>query len=111
MAKGVKNQKGYIVEIQGFSAGRGESAIENSQRLADAVRRYLVINNDIPVYRVHVLGLGNAPMQSSDGTAKRVRGARVEVSLLKNDLEQLGAVPISSASPQQSAPSRTPPPQ
>jgi len=98
MANGVKDQKGYIVEIQGFSSGRGESAIENSQRLADAVRRYLVINNDIPVYRVHVLGLGNAPMQSSDGTAaKRVRGARVEVSLLKNDLEQLNAAqPVSN---------------
>jgi outer membrane protein OmpA-like peptidoglycan-associated protein len=118
MANGVKDQKGYIVEIQGFSAGRGASAIENSQRLADAVRRYLVINNDIPVYRVHVLGLGNAPMQSSDGTAKRVRGARVEVSLLKNDLEQLSAT--TSISPataqmdspaQQSAPPSTPPQQ
>ncbi len=131
MASGVKDQKGYIVEIQGFSAGRGESAIESSQRLADAVRRYLVINNDIPVYRVHVLGLGNAPMQSSDGTAKRVRGARVEVSLLKNDLEQLSApmsssptsnitAPATSISPataqmvppaQQSASPSTPPPQ
>ncbi len=134
MASGVKDQKGYIVEIQGFSAGRGESAIESSQRLADAVRRYLVINNDIPVYRVHVLGLGNAPMPSSDGTvAKRVRGARVEVSLLKNDLEQLSAAqpmssgptsninaPATSISPataqmvspaQQSASPSTPPPQ
>jgi outer membrane protein OmpA-like peptidoglycan-associated protein len=132
MANGVKDQKGYIVEIQGFSSGRGESAIESSQRLADAVRRYLVINNDIPVYRVHVLGLGNAPMQSSDGTAKRVRGARVEVSLLKNDLEQLSAAqpvsngptsninaPATSISPataqmvspaQQSASPSTPPP-
>jgi outer membrane protein OmpA-like peptidoglycan-associated protein len=133
MANGVKDQKGYIVEIQGFSAGRGQSAIESSQRMADAVRRYLVIKNDIPVYRVHVLGLGNAPMPSSDGTtAKRVRGAFVEVSLLKNDLEQLSAVPASNgptsnmnapatsispataqtdSPPQQSAPPSTPPPQ
>jgi len=132
MANGIKDQKGYIVEIQGFSAGRGESAIESSQRMADAVRRYLVINNDIPVYRVHVLGLGNAPMPSSDGTAaKRVRGARVEVSLLKNDLEQLSApmsnsptsnmqAPVTSVSPataqmvspvQQSPSPSTPPPQ
>ena len=102
--------------------------------MAEAVRRYLVINNDIPVYRVHVLGLGNTPMQTSDGTpAKRVRGARVEVSLLKNDLEQLNATepvsngptsdmsaPATSISPataqmvspaQQSAPPSTPPQQ
>ncbi len=98
MAKGVKDQKGYIVEVQGFSAGRGATAIEHSQRMAEAVRRYLVINNEIPVYRVHVLGLGNMPMKNSDGTtAKRLRGSRVDVSLLKNDLEQLSsAQPISS---------------
>jgi hypothetical protein len=34
---------------------------------------------------------------------QRVRGARVEVSLLKNDLEQLSAAPGSSASQQQYA--------
>ncbi|MBZ5568416.1 MAG: OmpA family protein [Acidobacteriia bacterium] len=97
MTKDLKDQRGYILEVQGFSAGRGAPAIESSQRMADAVRRYLVINHDIPVYRVHVLGLGNAAIPSSDGTAKRVRGARVEISLLKNDLEQLSAMqPVSS---------------
>lgn len=99
MATGVKDQKGYIVEIQGFSAGRGESAIESSQRMAEAVRRYMVINHEIPVYRVHVLGLGNMPTQSEDGTTKRVRGAFVEVSLLKNDLEQLNVAQPASNSP------------
>ena len=60
-------------------------------------RDYMVINKEIPVYRVHVLGLGNTPMQSEDGTTKRVRGARVEVSLLKNALEQLNAAqPVSN---------------
>ena len=91
MAKGLKDQKGYILEIQGFSAGRGVTAIESSQRMADAVRRYLVINNDVPVYRVHVLGLGNMPTTASDGSKQRVRGARVDVALLKNDLEQLSS--------------------
>jgi outer membrane protein OmpA-like peptidoglycan-associated protein len=130
LASGLKNQKGYILEIQGFSAGRGQSAIEHSQRMAEAVRRYMVINNEVPVYRVHVLGLGNTPIPASDGTAKRVRGTRVEVSLLKNDLEQLSsaqpltpgssmtspnapatAQPVSPAQPQQSAPPSTLPPQ
>jgi outer membrane protein OmpA-like peptidoglycan-associated protein len=91
MAGNLKDQRGYIVEIQGFSSGRGAAAIEQSQRMADAVRRYLVINSDVPVYRVHVLGMGNAPIKAEDGTTQRVRGARVEVSLLKNDLESLQA--------------------
>jgi outer membrane protein OmpA-like peptidoglycan-associated protein len=99
MATGLKDQRGYILEIQGFSAGRGVTAIESSQRMADAVRRYLVINSDVPVYRVHVLGLGNLPTTDADGKTQRVRGARVEVSLLKNDLEQLSsAEPIATGS-------------
>lgn len=98
MSKNLKDQKGYIIEVQGFSAGRGEAAIESSQRMADAVRRYLVIQQEIPVYRVHVLGLGSARLQTAEGTqAPRVRGARVEVSLLKNDLEQLSAPGAGSA--------------
>ena len=102
MASNLKGQRGYIVEIQGFSAGRGAAAIEHSQRMAEAVRRYLVINSDVPVYRVHVLGLGNTPMRTEDGKTERVRGTTVEVSLLKNDLEQLsanGAAPATQNAP------------
>jgi outer membrane protein OmpA-like peptidoglycan-associated protein len=92
MAKTLKDQKGYLVQIQGFSAGRGQTAIENSQRMADAVRRYLVINNDVPVYRLHVLGMGNAQAPSAEGARpQRLRGALVEITLLKNDLEQLSS--------------------
>jgi outer membrane protein OmpA-like peptidoglycan-associated protein len=99
MTQNLKDQKGYIIEVQGFSAGRGEAAIESSQRMAEAVRRYLVIQQEIPVYRVHVLGLGSARLQQANGEqSPRVRGARVEVSLLKNDLEQLSA-PGATASP------------
>jgi outer membrane protein OmpA-like peptidoglycan-associated protein len=94
MSRNLKDQRGYIIEVQGFSAGRGEAAIESSQRMADAVRRYLVIQQEIPVYRVHVLGLGSVRPQSASaegGKPQRMRGAAVEVSLLKNDLEQLSA--------------------
>ena len=99
MAGNLKDQRGYIVEIQGFSAGRGAAAIEQSQRMAEAVRRYLVINSDVPVYRVHVLGMGNAPIKDENGETQRIRGAKVEVSLLKNDLETLTASGSSSSAP------------
>jgi len=96
IAGSLKDQRGYIVEVQGFSAGRGQSAIETSQKMADNVVRYLVINHEVPVYRVHVLGMGNAPVQAqaADEQGKkqqRMRGGRVEISLLKNDLDQLSA--------------------
>jgi outer membrane protein OmpA-like peptidoglycan-associated protein len=99
MAEPVKSQRGYIIEVQGFSSGKGQSAIATSRKMADAVVRYLVENHEIPVYRIYVLGMGNAPAQQTTAEngekPKRMSGGRVEISLLKNDLEQLagGATP------------------
>jgi outer membrane protein OmpA-like peptidoglycan-associated protein len=91
MASTVKGQRGYIIEVQGFSSGRGQTAISNSQKMAESVVRYLVLNHEIPVYRIYLVGMGNAPIANADETAKRVSGGRVEISLLKNDLEQLAS--------------------
>ena len=92
MATGVKGQRGYIIEVQGFSSGKAQAAITNSQKMAESVVRYLVLNHEIPVYRIYLVGMGNAPAPSSDDAkTKRVSGGRVEISLLKNDLEQLSA--------------------
>ncbi len=93
MATSVKGQRGYIIEVQGFSSGKAQSAITSSQKMAESVVRYLVLNHEIPVYRIYLVGMGNAPVATDDATAKpkRVSGGRVEISLLKNDLEQLSA--------------------
>jgi outer membrane protein OmpA-like peptidoglycan-associated protein len=107
MASGVKGQRGYIIEVQGFSSGKGQIAITNSQKMAESVVRYLVLNHEIPVYRIYLVGMGNAPAPTTDETAKtkRISGGRVEISLLKNDLEQLsantGAPATSADQPQQ----------
>src|SRR5213595_600899 len=60
MATPLKDQKGYIIEVQGFSSGRGQAAISNSQAMAQSVVRYLVLNHEIPVYRIYTVGMGNA---------------------------------------------------
>jgi outer membrane protein OmpA-like peptidoglycan-associated protein len=93
MASGVKGQRGYIIEVQGFSSGKGQTAITTSQKMAESVVRYLVLNHEIPVYRIYLVGMGNAPTPTTDETAKtkRISGGRVEISLLKNDLEQLSS--------------------
>jgi outer membrane protein OmpA-like peptidoglycan-associated protein len=110
MATPLKDQRGYIIEVQGFSSRRGQGAIQNSQKMAESVVRYLVLNHDIPVYRIYLLGMGNAPVAAEGGKAKRVSGGRVEISLMKNDLEQLSSVtgtqgsqtaPATPATPQQ----------
>jgi outer membrane protein OmpA-like peptidoglycan-associated protein len=81
IAAQLKGQHGYILEVQGFSSGKGQVAIANSRKMADAVVRYLVQNQEIPAYRLYVLGLGNP-------SAERMSGTRVEVSVMKNDLAQ-----------------------
>ena len=94
MATAVKGQRGYIIEVQGFSSGHGQTAISSSQKMADSVVRYLVLNHEIPVYRIYVVGMGNAPVQAANAgeeKPKRISGGRVEVSLLKNNLEQLAS--------------------
>lgn len=106
MAGNLKGQRGYIIEVQGFSSGKGQAAITTSQKMAESVVRYLVLTHDIPVYRIYLVGMGNAPVPSDDATAKnkRMSGGRVEVSLLKNDLEQLSAntgAPMTSDQQQQ----------
>ncbi len=91
MATPLKDQRSYIIEVRGYAAGRGQAAIRNSQRMADSVVRYLVLSQQIPVYRIYVLSMGDAPAAGEDGTmAKHTSGGRVEVSLMKNDL--VGAV-------------------
>ena len=93
MAGNLKGQRGYIIEVQGFSSGKGQTAIQTSQKMAESVVRYLVLTHDIPVYRIYLVGMGNAPVSADDAskTTKRINGGRVEVSLLKNDLEQLSS--------------------
>ena len=91
MATSLKNQRGYIVEVQGFSPGSGSTAIENSRNMAQMVVRYLVLNHEIPVYRIYTVGMGNAPIQAEGGKMTRQKGGRVEISLLKNGLGDLNA--------------------
>jgi flagellar motor protein MotB len=90
MTANLKDQKGYIIQVQGFSNGAGQAGISSSQAMANSVVRYLVEKNDIPVYRVYVLGMGNARVATQDGTTK-ARGNRVEISLLKNNVDQLAS--------------------
>ena len=83
LAAQVKDQRGYIIEVQGFSSGRGQAAIANSRKRADLVERYLVFNYELPAYRIYVIGMGNAP---ESGVTS---GTRVGISLLKNDVDRI----------------------
>jgi outer membrane protein OmpA-like peptidoglycan-associated protein len=96
IASSLKSQKGYILEVQGFSPGTGDSAIVSSREMAQMVVRYLVLTHDLPVYRIYTVGMGNAPLQAEDGKLHRARGGRVEVNLMKNSLSTMASVSTDS---------------
>jgi outer membrane protein OmpA-like peptidoglycan-associated protein len=60
MATSLNGHQGYIIEIEAHAPGSGTLGIQNSQREAEAVKRYLVSEHEIPVYRMHSVALGNA---------------------------------------------------
>ena len=99
LATTLKSQKGYILEVQGYSPGAGVVAVENSREMAQMVVRYLVLTHEVPVYRIYTVGMGNAPSASEDGKLHRARGGRVEVNLMKNSLAEANPTSASSAAP------------
>ncbi len=88
VATQLQSQKGYLVEVAGFSRTRGQVGIQNSQRMSDAVVRYLVTEHQIPVYRIRQIALGNAP--APDGTTAPT-GNAVRVSVVQNSLAGSGS--------------------
>ncbi|HZZ17040.1 MAG TPA: OmpA family protein [Candidatus Sulfotelmatobacter sp.] len=82
MASQLKNQHGYIIEVQGFAASQSHAAVADSRKMADSVVRYLVLNHEIPAYRIYTIAIGDVEGKGSSRT-------RVEVNLLKNDVEQI----------------------
>jgi outer membrane protein OmpA-like peptidoglycan-associated protein len=99
IATQLQGQKGYLIEVQGYSHTRGQVGIQNSERLANSVVRYLVEQHQVPVYRIHVIGLGNAVSQSSDGVASASSGSAVHVTLVQNSLAALNTTGMSGGSP------------
>lgn len=93
-------QNGYVVEVTAYSAGRGVAAVRNSRRLARAVVRYLVMDENIPLYRIYTVGLGNAPMAMDGSAPRRLRhGGRVTVRILRNSLATGSNTSAAAANP------------
>jgi len=112
LATPLKNQKGYVIQVRGFAPGSGVAAVQNSRKIADSVVRYLVLQHEVPVYRIFPVGMGNAPEKTEDGKTRRVSGGgRVEIALLKNGAGDLEFAPSNSSAPASSptaAPSAAP---
>ncbi len=92
----LQGQKGYVVEVEGYSRSHGAVGMENSQHMAEAVVRYLA-EHQIPVWRIHEVAMGNTPVTSDDNSEAKP-GSVVRVSLMANSLAALNP-PSSGGSP------------
>lgn len=98
LAAGLTGREGYILEMEANSPAAGSVGLQNSERLNDAVKRYLVEEHQIPVYRLHAVALGNVQASTSDdqnSKPERVRTSSVHLRLMENSLAAQA-----SASPQ-----------
>ena len=99
-ATSASGQQGYILEVEAHSPLAGSAGIQSSERLAEAVKRYLVTTHEIPVYRMHAVALGNAQSQTSDDDKPvRVRTSSVHIRLMENSLAAQGAAPPNGTAP------------
>jgi outer membrane protein OmpA-like peptidoglycan-associated protein len=100
LAAGLTGRNGYILEMEAHSPASGSIGIQSSERLADAVKRYLIEQHQIPVYRVHAVALGNAQESTpGDENAKpmRIRSSSVHIRLMENSLAAQASAPPQSA--------------
>ncbi|MHB8303019.1 MAG: OmpA family protein [Acidobacteriaceae bacterium] len=90
LASQLQGQRGYLIDVQGYSPLRGSAGIARSHSMTSAVTRYLVTQHQVPLYKIRQIGLGNAPVAASDSSTHR-RGSIVEVTLMHNSLSALSA--------------------
>lgn len=89
LAEGLVDRKGYIVELEGRALGAGGQGIQNSAKLNEAVKRYLVTEHQIPVYRLHTVALGQT-RYAGGSKAHAAAANAVHVRLMENTLAAQG---------------------
>ena len=80
--------KRYFIAIQGFTdkIGTPEYNLDLSRRRAQAVQTYLVAKQNVPVYRIQIVGLGkDKPVNDQKTKTDRSKNRRVEVTLFSAD--------------------------
>lgn len=88
LAGDVKADKRFFIAVEGYTDKTGSAQYNEtlSRRRADSVVEYLVGHNDIPIYRIHMIGLGEQkPVEEGNTRAARAKNRRVEVKVFTAD--------------------------
>lgn len=105
LASSLTGRDGYILEMDAQAPGNGSVGLQTSQRLAEAVKRYLVTDHQIPIYRMHSVALGNMEMASNSEPQSGARPARVRTRTVHIRLMENSLAAQDTASPQGAVPS------
>jgi outer membrane protein OmpA-like peptidoglycan-associated protein len=101
MVDQVKPDKRFFIAVEGYTDNVGTRQYNEvlSRRRADAVVEYLVAKHDIPIYRIHMVGLGEEkPVDEGTNRAARAKNRRVEVKVFSADQVTASLTGDSSAS-------------
>jgi len=88
MANSQGHYKRFFIAVEGYTDSTGSADYNSalSRRRADAVVEYLVAQHNVPIYRVHMVGLGKEkPVDEGRTSSARAKNRRVEVSLFSAD--------------------------
>jgi outer membrane protein OmpA-like peptidoglycan-associated protein len=88
LATEVKSGKRFFIAVEGYTDSTGSKAYNEalSRRRADRVVEYLVAKHDIPIFRIHMIGLGQEkPVDEAHNREARAKNRRVEVKVFNAD--------------------------
>jgi OOP family OmpA-OmpF porin len=88
LAQDVQADKRFFISVEGYTDKTGSVAYNEalSRKRADAVVEYLVAKHDIPIYRIHMIGLGDEkPVDEARNRDARAKNRRVEVKVFSAD--------------------------
>jgi len=94
MATGQNQYKRFFITVEGFTDRTGSDAYNSalSKRRADAVMEYLVAQHNVPVYRIHMVGLGkDKPVDEAHTRAASAKNRRVEVTIFSADSQMMSS--------------------
>ena len=88
LADDAQPDKRFFIAVEGYTDNVGTKQYNEalSRRRADSVVEYLVAKHDIPIYRIHMVGLGeDKPVDEGRNRAARAKNRRVEVKIFSAD--------------------------
>jgi OmpA-OmpF porin, OOP family len=88
LVQDVQSDKRFFIAVEGYTDKTGAASYNEvlSRKRADAVVEYLVAKHDIPIYRIHMIGLGDEkPVDEAHNRAARAKNRRVEVKVFNAD--------------------------